>query len=189
MRKLIAAILCLFLLLQPLAAQAEGYYFHDDHLGGASVVTDEEGDVTAVYDYYPYGETYREVVYDEDFDNSRKFTDQEEDSETGLYYCGARYYGVGVGRFHSQDPAVYDERLLENLANPQALNTYSYVLNNPVKYTDPSGEYWETVLDLAFLAISTMDFYDDPGLVTGAFFVGDLFGAVLPIPAVAGYVK
>lgn len=131
------------LLMWPAVAQAEIYYYHQDHLGGSSVVTDEDGNVAAVYDYYPFGETYQEIIYDPDFSNNYKYTDQEEDPETGLYYYGARYYDTGVGRFMSQDPAVYDERLFENLKDPQSLNAYSYVRNNPVKYTDPSGEEWQ----------------------------------------------
>ncbi|MFC1986548.1 RHS repeat-associated core domain-containing protein, partial [Chloroflexota bacterium] len=62
--------------------------------------------------------------------------------DTGLYYYGARYYDVEIGRFISADTIVPD------YTNPQALNRYSYVLNNPLKYTDPSGHqeedyYWD----------------------------------------------
>ncbi len=115
------------------------YYYHEDHLGGASIITDQDGEVVAEYEYYPYGEAYSEEV-SEDFSNNYKFTGQEEDAETGLYYYGARYYGSAVARFMSQDPAVYDERLLEMLYDPQSLNPYAYVRNNPIKYVDPSGE-------------------------------------------------
>ena len=138
MKKIIFAVILTILL--PSITFAKGYYFHEDYLGGSSVVTDEEGNVAATYEYMPYGELYEENIYDEDFSNSYKFTGQEEDTETGLYYYGARYYGAGVGRFMSKDPAVYDERLFENLEDPQSLNAYAYVRNNPVKYTDPRGE-------------------------------------------------
>lgn len=119
-------------------AFAEGYYFHQDHLGGSALVTNEAGEIVAEYEYYPYGEGYSAM--ENDFGTDYKFTGQEEDEETGLYYYGARYYNPEVGRFMGQDPAVYDERLFENLRNPQALNSYSYVLNNPIKYIDPNGE-------------------------------------------------
>ena len=124
--------------MSPGIAFAEGYYFHQDHLGGSSVVTNEEGEIVAEYEYYPYGEEYSTV--ESDFGTDYKFTGQEEDEETGLYYYGARYYNPEVGRFMGQDPAVYDERVFDMLRNPQMFNSYSYVLNNPIKYTDPSGE-------------------------------------------------
>ena len=52
---------------------------------------------------------------------------------TGLYYYNARYYDPTIGRFISADTIVPDP------TKPQALNRYSYVLNNPLKYVDPTG--------------------------------------------------
>jgi RHS repeat-associated protein len=66
----------------------------------------------------------------------RLFTGQRLD-DTGLYYYGARYYDATIGRFISADTVT------PNLTNPQALNRYSYALNNPLKYIDPSGHYVE----------------------------------------------
>jgi RHS repeat-associated protein len=67
----------------------------------------------------------------------KKFTGQRQDN-TGLYYYGARYYDPEIGRFISADTIV------SSPANPQSLNRYSYCLNNPLKYIDPSGhEYTE----------------------------------------------
>ncbi|MGI2336859.1 MAG: RHS repeat-associated core domain-containing protein [Dehalogenimonas sp.] len=65
----------------------------------------------------------------------KKFTGQRFDS-TGLYYYGARYYDPTIGRFISADTIV------QNFTNPQTLNRYSYTINNPLKYTDPSGHMW-----------------------------------------------
>jgi RHS repeat-associated protein len=61
-----------------------------------------------------------------------KFTGQRLD-QTGLYFYNARYYDPAIGRFISADSVV------QNPADPQSLNRYSYCLNNPLKYTDPSG--------------------------------------------------
>jgi RHS repeat-associated protein len=63
---------------------------------------------------------------------------KERDVETGLDYFGARYYGSTQGRFTSIDP------LMESAepTMPQSWNRYSYVLNNPLGYTDPTGEIW-----------------------------------------------
>jgi RHS repeat-associated protein len=62
----------------------------------------------------------------------KKFTGQRLDS-TGLYYYNARYYDPVIGRFISPDTIV------PNPANPQSLNRYSYCLNNPLRYSDPTG--------------------------------------------------
>lgn len=64
----------------------------------------------------------------------RLFTGQRYD-DTGLYYYGARYYDPEIGRFISPDTIVPDPM------NPQTFNRYSYCLNNPLKYIDPSGHF------------------------------------------------
>jgi len=72
-----------------------------------------------------------------------KFTDQELDAENGLYNYNARMYDPIIGRFISADPIVPEPY------NPQSLNRYSYCLNNPLIYVDPSGyeEMEEFILD------------------------------------------
>ena len=72
-----------------------------------------------------------------------QFTGKERDTESGLDYFGARYYGSTIGRFTSPDSAA-DEVLsvpipFADLKNPQSLNLYSYVGNNPLSRTDPDG--------------------------------------------------
>jgi RHS repeat-associated protein len=61
----------------------------------------------------------------------RLFTGQTLDGVGGLYFYGARYCDPAIGRFCQPDPTVPD------YANPQALNRYSYVVNNPLTYVDP----------------------------------------------------
>lgn len=68
----------------------------------------------------------------------QQFTGQQRDTESNLDYYGERYYSSQHGRFTSVDPS-YDSVDLEN---PQSWNRYSYVLNNPLRYTDPTGEVW-----------------------------------------------
>jgi RHS repeat-associated protein len=65
-------------------------------------------------------------------DTDKKFTGQRLD-QTGLYFYNARYYDATIGRFISPDT------MIPNPANPQSLNRYSYCLNNPLRYNDPSG--------------------------------------------------
>lgn len=67
--------------------------------------------------------------------HQRRFTGQEQDPETGLYFYNARYYNPVLGRFISPDSIVPEP------GNPQSLNRYSYVENNPVNRIDPSGHF------------------------------------------------
>ncbi len=108
----------------------ETYYYYQDHLGSTRVVTNSSGANVEEIHYYPYGETLSDTG---SVSVKHKFTSQELDRETGLYYYGARYYDPVLARFISADPIVPDP------TNPQALNRYSYVLNNPLKYIDPNG--------------------------------------------------
>ena len=68
-------------------------------------------------------------------ENPSEFTSKERDSETGLDYFGARYFSGAQGRFTSPDP------LRGRLSDPQTLNRYAYVRNNPLSRTDPTGLY------------------------------------------------
>ena len=69
--------------------------------------------------------------------NTRKFTGYERDGNTGLDYANARMYGPGRGRFLQPDPIGIGGA---NTANPQILNRYSYVQNDPVNFVDKSGK-------------------------------------------------
>jgi RHS repeat-associated protein len=70
------------------------------------------------------------------------FTGKERDAESGNDYFGARYYASTMGRFMSPDPMGNS---VADFSNPQSWNMYAYVLNNPLKYVDPTG------LDCAYL--------------------------------------
>ncbi len=63
-------------------------------------------------------------------------TGKERDSESGLDYFGARYYGSALGRFTSPDPTVMTR---QRISDPQQLNLYSYTRNNPLQFIDPDG--------------------------------------------------
>ena len=78
------------------------------------------------------------------FDTHFTYTDQERDDESGLMYYGARYYHPVLGRFTQRDPVITDigrREFAMALANPQLMNGYAYVGNNPIKYTDENGEF------------------------------------------------
>ncbi|MFZ3254258.1 MAG: RHS repeat-associated core domain-containing protein, partial [Syntrophales bacterium] len=105
-------------------------YYHTDHLGSSSIVTNASGTKVEEIYYYPYGATRSNSG---SVNVKHKYTGQEEDAETGLYYYGARYYDPSIGRFISADTIV------PNPSYPQSLNRYSYGYNNPIIYTDPNG--------------------------------------------------
>ncbi|MDE1155561.1 MAG: RHS repeat-associated core domain-containing protein [Acidobacteriaceae bacterium] len=65
-----------------------------------------------------------------------RYTGKERDTESGLDYFGARYYGSSMGRFQSSDPSGM---AFTSLSNPQSFNMYSYVQNNPLINVDPDG--------------------------------------------------
>ncbi len=115
----------------------ETFYYHKDHLGSTTVLTDNAvnpGDdvkVIETAEYAPYG---MEKTTSENTDElNYKFTDQEKDKSTGLYNYDARLYDPVIGIFVSADTVLPD------MYDPQSLNRYSYCRNNPLIYTDPSG--------------------------------------------------
>ena len=107
------------------------HYWHGDHLGSSSVITDSTGAKVQALTYYPYGAT-RTNVPGTPVNVPYKYTGKELDS-TGLYYYEARYYDPSLGRFISADTIVPRPR------DPQEFNRYSYAGNNPLIYTDPTG--------------------------------------------------
>src|SRR5579872_7540555 len=106
-------------------------FVHTDHLGSTRTVTNYAGSVTDKMDYLPYGEQIAGGT-----STTHKFTGYERDGETGFDYAQARYYDSGLGRFMSPDPTGI---FLGNLNDPQSLNLYAYVRNNPVNLVDPLG--------------------------------------------------
>ena len=103
-------------------------FFHNDHLGSTSVVTNSSGSLVETTKYDPWGKinvggTSSKFLY----------TGQENDTETGLHYYNARYYNADIRRFTQPDDIIQD------VYNPQSLNRYSYAWNNPLRYTDPTG--------------------------------------------------
>ena len=106
------------------------HWVGSDHLGGTIRVLD--GGFTALdgMRYKPYGEDRDTGT---SLNTDRKFTGQTEDETAGLYWYASRAYDPAIGRFVSPDPIVPEP------GNPQSLNRYSYVYNNPLGFVDPTG--------------------------------------------------
>lgn len=109
------------------------HYYHPDHLGSTTLITDENGNVVENEFYSPFGESLSVNNAEE----NKLYTGQFKDT-TGQYYYGARYYMPKWGIFVMVDTSI------PNPYAPQYLNRYTYVLNNPYAYIDPSGQRIET---------------------------------------------
>lgn len=108
------------------------YYFYGDHLGSGNVLASTSGGTTvAEYDFFPYGG--KRVITSSSIDPHYDFTGKEWDSEDSLNHFLFRDYSPRLGRFMGPDP------LQGNIGNPQSLNRYAYVLNNPGNLIDPLG--------------------------------------------------
>ena len=117
-----------------------------DHLGTPRMIVERTGALSGIrrHDYLPFGEEIQAGVggrttnqgYSQ-FDGVRqRYAGAERDDETGLDFMQARYYARTQGRFTSPDNFLNDTSALD----PASWNLYAYVRNNPLRYTDPTGE-------------------------------------------------
>jgi RHS repeat-associated protein len=114
------------------------YYAHTDNLGSLRVLTDANKNITARYRYDAWGK--RTLVVGDNTITKRGFTMHEHLDAFGLINMNARMYDPALGRFLSPDPYV------QMPDNTQSYNRYLYAHNNPLIYTDPSGEFIFTAL-------------------------------------------
>jgi RHS repeat-associated protein len=115
------------------------YWSHWDHLGSTHKLTRADGSVAYRAEYDPHGQRVLEWS-DIGLTNlsSHKFAGHEWDWATNLEYANARMYSHNRARFMQPDPIGLQGA---NLSNPQTLNRYTYVNNDPVNYLDPSGKF------------------------------------------------
>ena len=108
------------------------FYYHPDHLGSSSYITNLDGEVSQHIEYVPFGEVFIEER-NNTWNTPYLFNAKELDEETGMYYYGARYMDPQNSMWLGVDP------LTEKYPN---LTGYCYTNNNPVKYIDPTGTDW-----------------------------------------------
>ena len=117
-------------------AEEETFYYHSDHLGSTSYITDQDGNITQYTAYLPYGE----LLIDEHSsseDLPYKFNGKELDDETGLYYYGARYLQPVASVWYGVDP-LFERSVSEG--------SYVFCKGNPIRFVDPDGRWswpWE----------------------------------------------
>ena len=153
------------------------YFFHKDHLGSTSFLTNGTGQiVNQTTEFLPFGLERDDFGQDT---TDYKFTDQELDTSTGLYNYDARLYDPVLGTFITPDSIRQDDY------DPQALNPYAYCRNNPLKYTDPSGNIFQlfspdTYFDIASIIWGVIEFAKEPSWINLGAIGGDLVGAAIP---------
>jgi len=114
------------------------FYIHKDHLGSYETITDEDGVIVEKLNFDPWGRrrnpltwTFENVPQETLFD--RGYTGHQHMDKYNLINMNGRLYDPWLGRMLSSDP------ILQAPTNSQNYNRYTYALNNPLKYTDPSG--------------------------------------------------
>ena len=108
------------------------YFYHSDHLGSSSFLTNLNGEATQHLQYLPFGEDLVHQQNTAAYYTPYTFSGKERDMETGLSYFGARYYDAGLSIWLSVDP-------LADHPNQVDKSPYAAFWNNPVIYTDPDG--------------------------------------------------
>ena len=148
------------------------FYLLNDHLTSTAITTNSSGVRQTELRYFAYGGTRYDAggqltIY--------RYTGQRVEAGTGLYDYGARWYDPTIGRFLSADSIV------PNPGDSQALNRYAYVNGNPLKYTDPSGHWLESAIDIAFIVYDIHDIAAN-GLTwaSGGALAADVAGLILP---------
>lgn len=130
-------------------------YVHTDHLGSWNVITDRYGRLVQEYGFDAWGNLRNangstanliEPIYD------RGFTGHEHHYDFGLINMNGRMYDPYTSMFLSPD------NYIQAPDNSQSFNRYAYCLNNPLKYTDPSGEFWHIIAGAALGGISNLAF-------------------------------
>ncbi|EGG95113.1 Rhs family protein [gamma proteobacterium IMCC1989] len=123
-------------------------YFHKDALGSIDLITDAHAEVVDRRSYDAWGKlrnmpwkanaTFNDPLYITQLPFTNKgYTGHESIQEVGLIHMNGRIYDATIGRFLSADPHIQEATMT------QSYNRYSYVLNNPMKYTDPSGYFFK----------------------------------------------
>ena len=105
------------------------FYYHPDHLGSSSYITNLDGEVSQHIEYVPFGEVFIEER-NNTWNTPYLFNAKELDEETGLYYYGARYMDPKISMWLGVDP------LMEKYPS---VTGYCYTMDNPIRFIDPDG--------------------------------------------------
>ncbi|MFA5632395.1 MAG: RHS repeat-associated core domain-containing protein [Porticoccaceae bacterium] len=181
-------------------------YLHKDHLGSITVITDESGAEAEAFSFDPWGKrramslaqlqsilgswstltSYQKgnltipALTLSSVTTHKGFTGHQQLDGVGLIHMGGRVYDAEIGRFLSADPFVDDS------TNLQALNRYSYVQNNPLSYTDPSGYFLKKLVEKIANAVGHVFEGFGKLIKTGLQKIGRVFAEVPGLSAAIG---
>ncbi|MCG7564648.1 RHS repeat-associated core domain-containing protein, partial [Pseudoalteromonas sp. McH1-42] len=164
--------------------QATTRFMLDDHLGSTHVIADASGKKEQVMSFDVFGARRNATTWARDFSDQNKFTSKltlrgytghEQMDEVGLVHMGGRIYDPILGRFLQADPMVQAPNNIQNL------NRYSYVMNNPLNKTDPSGYIFATI------AIWALNAAISQGIITGV--TATVLSGLLTAYSYYGYAK
>ncbi|TQV89601.1 FG-GAP-like repeat-containing protein [Aliikangiella coralliicola] len=148
-------------------------YLHTDNLGSIDVITDENGAIVQEQSFDAFGKRRSAANWSSlnatglatynvhQLVTNLGYTGHEQLDEVGLIHMNGRIYDPSLGRFLQADPHI------QSPSNTQSLNRYSYVLNNPLSYTDPSGyffksigkffkKFWRTIASIAIVVVAAV---------------------------------
>lgn len=138
LRPSLGFVSALFVLALEARAQERVTFFVNDALGSPVVGLDASGAVIWRGDYDPFGSL---IAQSGTINPDRQWMGAQFDVESGLLALGRRFYHSGLGRFLSPDPALIGGLPPAAVVMPARLNMYSYGLNNPLRYSDPTGAF------------------------------------------------
>ncbi len=113
-------------------------YLITDGQGNVRFLTDSSGNKVRSYSYDPFGNL---LATNGTQDGIYRFSGEQNDTESALYFLRARYYDPQTGRFISRDP------IKGTMMDSRTQNPYVYTANNPINYSDPSGEFWMELVE------------------------------------------
>ncbi len=155
------------------------YYLHRDYLGSITHITNQSGNLEAEYSYTAWGRLRNPAnwqVYavgqEPQLMFDRGYTGHEHLTQFGLINMNARLYDPALGRFLSADPYVQLPDFSQNF------NRYSYALNNPLKFTDPDGEFFWFAIAIGAIINTTVKAISGDINSVGDFFVAAGIGAL-----------
>lgn len=149
----------------------QSYYYKKNIWNDVVAILDKDGNTVAQYEYDAWGKNVS-VIGDEALAriNPYRYRSYYFDEETGFYYLLSRYYDPQVGRMLSADQYI-------SLAYP---NLFTYAVNNPVMFSDASGNIVETLVDAASIAVSLKDMVSNPSWLNLGFLAWDVASVFVP---------
>ncbi|WP_244291741.1 RHS repeat-associated core domain-containing protein [Vibrio kanaloae] len=117
-------------------------YYIKQHLGSTELTMDNSAQVINAFNYEPFGDV--EAQFGQSDKTVYRFTDKEQDKESGLGYFSQRYMNHSYGQFITPDPVFARE---PRFTDPQRWSPYAYGRGNPLRYSDPTGEFIGDVMN------------------------------------------